>query len=138
MASNMEHKMETKKSVGWALNGIVQNHCPRCARTPVFHHLVMMNRKCSSCGYVYERENGYFLGAMVIGYALSAFSAVPTLIAGFWVYHAELLPVTALACVQVIVLSPVIFRFARLAWIYLDFRADPSTGSPGPSSNATR
>jgi uncharacterized protein (DUF983 family) len=56
---------------------IIAELCPRCGQTKVFrkqrHLLAMpeMNRSCSHCGYHFDREPGYFLGAMYISYGLS-------------------------------------------------------------------
>lgn len=65
------------------------------------------------------------MGAIVIGYVLGAFSVVPTIVVGVMILHAELAPVIAVACLQIVVLAPLILRLAKLAWIYLDYRADP-------------
>ena len=50
--------------------------------------------------------------------------AVPTVVVGIMILHAPLLGVIAWACIQVTLLSPIVLRFARLAWIYLDYRTD--------------
>lgn len=125
-----------KRNLGWALRGIAANRCPRCANADIFRYGVVMRAKCSSCGYVYERENGYFLGAMVIGYFMCAFSTVPTMVLGVMVLHADLFRVLVVGCSQVILLTPLIFRYSRLAWIYLDFRADPDARDTGGGAGA--
>jgi uncharacterized protein (DUF983 family) len=119
------------------LHGILKNLCPRCGKTHVFHNLVMMQKSCTHCQYIYEKQNGYFLGAMVVGYILGAFSTVPTIVIGVMVLQAPLFAVIATACVQILVLTPVLFRFSRLIWIYTDYRSDPHTrsGENDPSPN---
>ena len=107
------------------LSGTLSNRCPQCTQTYIFDYFVRMRPSCSECGYVYERENGYFMGAVVLGYILGSFSTVPTFIIGIMVMHEELFKVLTLACLQVIVLTPILFRYSRLFWIYLDYRADP-------------
>ena len=114
------------------IRGILSNRCPRCGESAIFSRLVVMCPRCPCCGYTYERQNGYFLGAMVISYFMGAFSAVPTLTIGIMILHASIFSVTAVACLQVLLLTPLLFRFSRLTWIYLDFRADP----PGPTESS--
>lgn len=102
----------------------LRNLCPRCSVHPIFRGL-RMAPCCASCGYVYAREPGYFIGAMVFSYVFGAFSVVPTLVAGILVLQMEIAEAVALASLQVILLAPLLFRASRLAWINVDFRADP-------------
>src|SRR4051794_36123645 len=45
--------------------------CPRCRQTRIFSRLLQMNPRCSACGLVFDREPGYFLGAMIVSYIVS-------------------------------------------------------------------
>lgn len=104
--------------------GVFSNRCPHCRQGEVFKYIFFMNPRCPHCDHVFERERGYFLGAMFLGYIMSAFSTVPTIAIGILVMHEELLTVIGFACLQVCLLTPLIFRFARLAWIYLDVKVE--------------
>jgi|GEM_PF-4314640 len=39
-----------------------------------------MNTRCLNCNLTFEKESGYFLGALVFAYFIGAFSLIPTLI----------------------------------------------------------
>jgi len=58
-----------------ALNAIRHQLCPRCRAGTIFRKSVFlfpaMRERCPACDLKYEREEGYFLGAMYIGYALA-------------------------------------------------------------------
>ena len=56
---------------------ILALRCPRCLKGRVWRQFVAMNPTCPECGLVFERESGYFAGAMVVSYGL----AVPILAA---------------------------------------------------------
>src|SRR5262249_5342040 len=64
---------------------ILHHRCPRCRvgtifdRSP-FRGFPKMYERCSICQLHYEREPGYFLGAMYISYALAL--PIVALIAG--------------------------------------------------------
>ena len=73
-----------------------------------------MNVACPVCGLVFDRESGYFAGAMVVSYAL----AVPILAA---IVLALIIGNTAY-----LVLVPFIFRYSRVLWLHLDWLVDPS------------
>ena len=82
-----------------------------------------MNSKCPNCKYLFIRENGYFLGAVVLGYSLAAFSSVPTFVIGILILKEDIQPTLLFACIQVVVLTPWITRVCRQAWIHIDFQA---------------
>jgi hypothetical protein len=56
---------------------ILTEKCPRCRRGEVYEknkHLFafpVMKHNCEVCGYKFDREPGYFLGAMYISYGLA-------------------------------------------------------------------
>ena len=54
------------------LRAILRQRCPRCRRGRMFRGRLTMNDPCPVCGLVFQREEGYFLGAMYVSYALSA------------------------------------------------------------------
>jgi hypothetical protein len=84
-----------------------------------------MCERCSICGLKFQREEGYFLGAMYIsfGLALAVIASIALLlwaITGWWVTKD-----TVWAIVLFLPLAPSISLFARVLWIYLDQAFDP-------------
>jgi hypothetical protein len=77
-----------------------------------------MKKKCTSCGYTFEKEPGYFTGAMYVSYGLSIIEMV---------IIALLLQLTPIStdyliygiCLTVIVFWPFNFRMSRIIWMYL-------------------
>src|SRR5689334_512492 len=62
--------------VAGALQSIYHQLCPICRsgpifRVPLWRGFLAMNEKCPVCGLRFEREPGYFLGAMYFSYLLS-------------------------------------------------------------------
>jgi uncharacterized protein (DUF983 family) len=102
------------------LKGILGNLCPGCKAGRVFRGFYSMNKTCPSCGLRFEREPGYFLGAMVFGYVLGAASTIPTIVIAVFVYRAPIPAAIGIACGQVIVLNPFLFKYCRLAWLWMD------------------
>src|SRR4051794_36987382 len=102
------------------LEGVLGNRCPRCFQGEVFYGLYRMHAECPSCQMKFEREPGYFLGAMVFSYAFGAFSMVPTVILLVFGFRASTLPLIIIPCLQVALLNPFLFKYSRLIWLYLD------------------
>jgi hypothetical protein len=80
-----------------------------------------MNDPCPVCGLLFQREEGYFLGAMYVSYLLSAVLLLPCYLAARW-----LLPgwgeVALLGVVVVLYLPlvPAVFRYSRGIWIHFE------------------
>jgi len=59
----MNRKRPTiKNSLVWCLT----LQCPSCGRASVFERLFSVRETCESCGVVYKREEGFFVGALLI------------------------------------------------------------------------
>ena len=84
-----------------------------------------MCEQCSICDLKFEREPGYFLGAMYISYVLGVSIMAPIaallwFLTGWWITK-----VTLWAAVLFLPLAPTITLLARVLWIYLDQSVDP-------------
>ncbi|WP_297638270.1 DUF983 domain-containing protein [Caldilinea sp.] len=111
----------------WAL---LLQRCPVCLQGEVFTSLFGMHTYCPRCGVKYERETGYFLNAMFIGYAGGFLILVPTALFFAWLNVS--IPVFSLAIIlETALLTPLLFRYARLIWMHIDQMLDPR--SPPPS-----
>jgi uncharacterized protein (DUF983 family) len=92
-----------------------------------------MSPRCSVCGLKFQREEGYFLGAMYIsfGLALVIIALMALLlwsITNWWINQAVIW-----AVLLFLPLAPGISLFARVLWIYLDqmFDPEPAEAPPG-------
>lgn len=79
-----------------------------------------MNRTCPSCGNRFEKEEGYFIGAMIIAYFVGTMLALPTLLVAVFVMQVEFPIALLIACIQMLVCGLILFRFSRLAWINIE------------------
>jgi hypothetical protein len=83
-----------------------------------------MNRTCPVCGIAFEREAGYFLGAMYFSYAMAVAAVTPLVVAGL-VFDWSFPLIGALAGAELVVLAPLVFRYSRVIWLHFDQRFDP-------------
>jgi len=93
-----------------------------------------MWQRCPVCDLNFNREPGYFLGAMYISYGLALI-----VIVGFglllWLLTSwSLLKITLWSVVLFLPLAPTITLFSRVLWIYLDQAIDPE---PPPSTTSS-
>lgn len=84
-----------------------------------------MWESCPNCGLKFNREPGYFLGAMYVSYgvALIVITAFGLLL---WrLTDWSLVKICVWAIVLFLPLAPTIALFSRVLWIYLDQAIDP-------------
>lgn len=113
-----------------AAAGIWRQLCPRCRqgrifRAPVYRAPLAIWDTCPVCGLRFEREPGYFLGAMYVSYGLSI-APVLVLFLLIWRFSGWPYDVSiGAAFFAYVPLAPVVARFARVVWMYLDQGLDP-------------
>ncbi len=106
------------------LLAILRLRCPRCCKGRVFRSLIRTEKECSECGLDFEREPGFFTGAMYFSYGIGILLAGPVSIYLFLKGFSE--PVIfAVAIAQLAIVSPLLFRYSRVAWMHFDQRWDP-------------
>jgi hypothetical protein len=84
-----------------------------------------MSKACPTCGLVFEREHGYFAGAMVVSYGIAVvvYAALVLLLWSLPGWRAELALLVAGALFLLTV--PAIFRYSRVIWMHFDHAVDP-------------
>ena len=109
---------------------ILHQLCPQCRIGKMFRGSLLrvfpkMHARCPICDLKFEREEGYFLGAMYISYGIGvamicAFATVLWLLTRW-----PLQKVVLWGIVLFIPFVPVITLYSRVLWIYMDRAVDP-------------
>jgi uncharacterized protein (DUF983 family) len=112
-----------------AVSGILRALCPRCRTGKIFRRSLWlfpgMNERCPACGLKFEREQGYFLGAMYIGYGLGI-AAIAVLAVLVWeVFQWSIMKSALWGMVLFLPLAPVLTWMSRVLWIWMDQGIDP-------------
>jgi uncharacterized protein (DUF983 family) len=127
MGGNLQMKSTAKLRV---LGSVLQQRCPRCQAGSIFRYSIFrgfpkMHDRCTICDLKFEREEGYFLGAMYISYGL-ALVTILLLAVLLWLATGWSVERIALwATLLFLPFAPTISLFARVLWIYLDQTIDP-------------
>ena len=106
------------------LLALLRQRCPVCGQGRVFTGVLAMHKNCPHCGVIFEREHGYFLNSMFIGYTLGFLLLIPVGLGLFWLDVST--PTFAIALILITtILWPLIFRWSRLLWMHVDQWMDP-------------
>ena len=104
----------------------VRLRCPRCGVGRLYHRPFAMHASCDHCGLKFEREQGYFVGAIYVNYAATVLIAIP----GFFILdaftnmtvHQQLTVWIPFA----VVFPLVFFHHSRSLWLVLDHLLNPA------------
>lgn len=100
--------------------------CPRCGVGPLYRKPFGMYANCRHCGLKFEREQGYFIGAMYINYAATVAIAVP----GFFLLDVctsmNINQQLALWVPFAVVFPLMFFHHSRSLWLVFDYFFNPA------------
>jgi uncharacterized protein (DUF983 family) len=122
------------------LRGLAKR-CPRCGERRVFADRLTLKPQCPRCGLRLQREEGGFLGAMTVNYAVTTLVWVAFLAAWLIIDLPEVrvAPLTISSVVLVAVVPMLFYPNSKTIWAavdYLVFRSDPDYGSKDASERA--
>lgn len=105
-------------------------NCPNCKKGKIFKNrgniilfkVPKMYDRCPVCNYKFERETGFFFGAMFVSYALAAGQMIISMIVFWHLIDLSPLNVFLIITIVAILLSTINFRLSRSIWIYIFYR----------------
>lgn len=101
--------------------------CPRCGEAPLYKRGYTMYEACPVCGWRYEREEGYWTGAMAVNLVIAELivtAVVVPLAAYLAINHLSIVPLLFLVPLP-IVLPFLLYWHAKSLWMMIDFLLNP-------------
>ena len=106
------------------LRAALKLKCPRCGNGEMFDGLFRMRAECSYCRLKFEREQGFFVGAIYVNYAATVVIAM----GGFLLLDRYGLTLTEQFIVWgvfVLAFPLLFFRHSRSLWLAVAYLFDP-------------
>jgi uncharacterized protein (DUF983 family) len=107
------------------IKAIVKGLCSHCGEGKVYKSLWKINETCSVCGTKFEREYGYFLMSIFMGYIYGFLAILPAMIILLMIGDIPLYVYLVVAVAILLLLSPIIIRLSRMTWLHIDELLDP-------------
>jgi uncharacterized protein (DUF983 family) len=104
---------------------ILSEKCPKCKQGKVFKNstffqLPEMNSFCSHCNYKYDREPGYFIGAMYLSYGLAVLQGLLTFMICYFAFpQMETLTRVLSVIVVIILFGKKNYKLSRIIYIHI-------------------
>jgi uncharacterized protein (DUF983 family) len=107
---------------------LFRQRCPHCCKGKIYAGGMQMNPRCPVCNLLFEREPGYFMGALYVSYALAiGFLLIAMAIVSSLLPTVDLGWIVLICAGLFIPFVPMVTRYARVIWIHFDRWAWPST-----------
>jgi uncharacterized protein (DUF983 family) len=106
------------------ITAILLRRCSHCREGRIFRGFWRMNEDCPECGIHFEREQGYWMMSVFIGYVMYGVILAPVAL----VLYFQQVPIETsfiIMGVLIAVLTLPIFIYARVIWLYIDELLDP-------------
>jgi uncharacterized protein (DUF983 family) len=109
----------------------IRLRCPRCAVGRLYVKPFKMFDHCPHCGLKFEREQGYFIGAIYINYAATVAIAVPGYVLLDAFTTMTINQQLALWLPFAVIFPLLFFHHARSLWLVLDYFFNPANSLYG-------
>ena len=109
-------------SKGTALARGLTKRCPRCGSGKLFRHYLSMVPDCPRCGLHFERESGYWAGALAINIiCVGGLFAISFLIAMILTVPNVPVPLMLAIFIPMMALGPIVwYPFSKTIWVAVD------------------
>ena len=109
------------------LSAVLEGRCPRCRQGKVFQYPLLKvtrfnstHKNCPVCDLQFEREPGFWYGAMYVSYGFSVGLFLVTSILLYTVFGDPPLTIYIAVIVALAAITyPANFRYSRLVYLYL-------------------
>jgi uncharacterized protein (DUF983 family) len=104
------------------VRAVLWQRCPVCLEGPMYSGWITMHERCPRCGHQFERETGFFQGAMYVSWVMSV-GLFATLAIMAMVGLAPRIGLNAALAVAVVVYMPTVpmlFRYSRVIWAHIN------------------
>jgi hypothetical protein len=116
----------TGKRKGNIVLNILSEKCPRCGIGQVFekgkkfYSIPPMKHQCDVCSYKFDREPGYFIGAMYLSYGLAVLEGIITFLICYFLFpQLPTIWIPILIMVVILVCSIKNFKISRIMYIHI-------------------
>ena len=117
--------MAARPKISTLLARALRLHCPRCGIGGLYDKPFHMRANCLNCDLKFEREQGYFVGAIYVNYAATVGIAIPGFFIldgwGSWTIEQQLWLWLPFA----VIFPLLFFHHSRSLWLALDHLLNP-------------
>jgi uncharacterized protein (DUF983 family) len=117
--------------LGTLLRRAARLRCPACGEGVLYARPFVMREACERCGLVYEAEQGFFVGAIYVNYAVTVLVGLGSPLLLNWLHPMSLTGQLAVAVPLMLGVPVLFFHHSRSLWLALNI-SGLERRPPGP------
>jgi uncharacterized protein (DUF983 family) len=108
-----------ESTFGEAMRRGLLRRCPRCGGKGIFDSYFKLKETCPTCGYSFERESGYWVGAMTVNIAVAEaiFFVVFIAVILATMPDVDWVPLLMVALITNAVVPVLFYPFSKTVWM---------------------
>ena len=109
------------RQIGKVLGRAIRLKCPSCGQMAIFKSFLAINKSCANCGFAFQPEPGFYVGAIYINVAITYFLILGAFFISL-IFSWAITDFTFFTMVALAAIVPVsCFRWSRSFWLALNF-----------------
>ncbi|HVM14284.1 MAG TPA: DUF983 domain-containing protein [Egibacteraceae bacterium] len=107
----------------------LRKRCPHCGTTGIFASWGSLAPQCPGCGYTFEREEGYWVGAMIVNLGAAQLLFAVILLGSFILTWPDVpwVTVVVLSAAAMVAFPVWFYPRSKTIWVWLDAAVHPYT-----------
>lgn len=120
-----------RPGLGLLIARAMRRRCPRCGGRGIFRGWFKLSDSCSHCGYGFSREEGYWVGALVVNIAVAEawFALLFAVVVLATMPDVEWQPLLIVALITNTLVPVVFYPFSKTLWMAIDMHLHPLPSS---------
>jgi uncharacterized protein (DUF983 family) len=116
----------------------MRKKCPNCASGGIFESWFKLKDRCPTCGYSFEREEGYWVSAIIVNTAVieGLFLIVFIVVVIATAPEVEWVPLLIIAVVMNLVFPIFFYPFSKTVWMGIDLYFHPLEAAERPQERS--
>jgi uncharacterized protein (DUF983 family) len=105
----------------------LRRHCPRCGQGGIFDSYYQLAGSCPRCGHHFEREEGYWVSAIIVNTAVTEAIFGVLFVAGIFATAPDVqwLPLLVIGVAANLVVPVLFFPLSKTIWVAIDLYFHP-------------
>ena len=115
--------LEAKKpeAMNFKVGSILRARCPSCHKGKVLKGVFSIRTRCPNCNYNFEPEPGFYLGAMAVGFLLTAVVTIPPTII-LKILNVDIGLLIVFPIIEFIFVGTFLMFYSRILWLHLEYQ----------------
>lgn len=103
----------------FSIRSVLLARCPSCHSGKVMDGIFKIRARCPKCEHDFHPEPGFYLGALVVAFLLTAILTVPPMVA-MKLMGVSIDVLVVFPLIEFIVVGTLLFFYSRILWLHLE------------------